>query len=29
MIIAQAETSGLVIVTKDGYFGKYPVETIW
>jgi PIN domain nuclease of toxin-antitoxin system len=29
MIIAQAETSGLVIVTKDGYFGKYRVETIW
>lgn len=29
MIIAQAKTSGLVIITKDGFFKEYSVETLW
>ena len=29
MIIAQAKTSGLVIISKDGFFKEYSIETLW
>ena len=29
ILIAQARTEGLAIVTSDGPIGEYPVQTIW
>jgi PIN domain nuclease of toxin-antitoxin system len=29
MLIAQAQTEGLVLLTADHNFEKYPVETFW